>query len=125
LENYSTEGSIGDIYHSKEYFFRNYEAMQRDFKVFVYRGGNPTTCYDPKDKLKSIYASEHYFFMNLIDSQFLTNDPHKAHLFFIPISCHRIGGKVCAPIHFSIVYCSFVLSMLQYKIRDFDMFSGL
>jgi len=94
LENYSTEGSIGDIYHSKEYFLRNYEAMQRDFKVFVYPGGNPTTCYDPKDKLKSKYASEHYFFMNLIDSQFLTDDPQKAHLFFIPISCHRSGGKV-------------------------------
>ncbi|KAJ6908431.1 hypothetical protein NC651_018756 [Populus alba x Populus x berolinensis] len=77
LENYSTEGSIGDIYHSKEYFLRNYEAMQRDFKVFVYPGGNPTACYDPKDKLRSKYASEHYF-MNLIDSQFLTDDPQKA-----------------------------------------------
>ena len=63
--------------------------------------------------------------MNLIDNQFLTDDPHKAHPFFIPISRRKSGGKVCAPKHFSIVSFSVFLSMLQYKIRDFDNFSGL
>ncbi|CAK7355290.1 unnamed protein product [Dovyalis caffra] len=93
LEDYSTKDSMGDVHHSEAFFLLNYAAMMKDFKIFVYPGGNPTTCYLPKDKLKSKLGSEHYFFMNLIYSRFLTNDPHKAH-FFIPISCLKRGGRV-------------------------------
>ncbi|KAJ6289319.1 hypothetical protein OIU76_025184 [Salix suchowensis] len=92
LDERNGEASIhvGDIYHRDAPFLRNYAAMERDFKVF---GGNATTCYHSTDrKSKSKYATEHYFFMNLRDSRFLTNDPHKAHFFFIPISCQKWGA---------------------------------
>ncbi|KAJ6741077.1 hypothetical protein OIU79_001078, partial [Salix purpurea] len=93
LDERNGEASIhvGDIYHREAPFLRNYAAMERDFKVF---GGNATTCYHSNDhKLKSKYASEHYLFMNLRDRRFLTNDPdHKAHFFFIPISCQIWGA---------------------------------
>ncbi|KAJ6419204.1 hypothetical protein OIU84_029339 [Salix udensis] len=92
IDERNGEASIhaGDIYHREAPFLQNYAAMERDFKVF---GGNATTCYHSTDhKLKSKYASEHYFFMNLRDSRFLTNDPHKAHFFFIPISCQKWGA---------------------------------
>ncbi|CAK7355320.1 unnamed protein product [Dovyalis caffra] len=87
------KNEVGDIYRSKSIFFRNYAAMERDFKIFVYPDGNATTCYHSTDhKLESKYASEHYFFKNLIDSRFLTDDPREAHFFFIPISCGKMGS---------------------------------
>ncbi|CAK7355300.1 unnamed protein product [Dovyalis caffra] len=86
--------SIGSIYHREDFFLPNYATMEEGFKIFVYLGKNPTTCYDPKDKLKRRYASEHYFLKNLIPSSFFTDDPTEAHLFLIPFSCRKTGGRV-------------------------------
>jgi hypothetical protein len=86
--------SIGSIYHREDFFLPNYATMENDFKVFVYPGRDPTTCYDPRDKLKRKYASEHYFLKNLIPSSFFTDDPTVAHLFLIPLSCKKTGGRV-------------------------------
>lgn len=85
--------SIGSIYHREDFFLPNYATMENDFKVFVYPGRDPTTCYDPRDKLKRKYASEHYFLKNLIPSSFFTDDPTVAHLFLIPLSCKKTGGR--------------------------------
>ena len=35
------------------------------------------------------------FFQNISESKFRTEDPDEADLFFIPISCHKMCGKVC------------------------------
>ncbi|CAK7355328.1 unnamed protein product [Dovyalis caffra] len=80
---------IGNIYHREAVFLANYAAMERDFKIFVYSDRRQKKCYNPKDKLKSNYASEHHFLKNLIPSRFFTDDPTKAHLFFIPFSCQE------------------------------------
>jgi hypothetical protein len=97
LIQYTVQDSTDDIHHSRAFFLLNHEAMEKDFKVFVYPGGNPGTCYhSTNNTLKSSHASEHYFFMNLSDSPFLTKNPQEAHLFFIPISCLPLSDEVCA-----------------------------
>ncbi|KAK1268829.1 putative glycosyltransferase [Acorus gramineus] len=88
-------GSLGghSIYHSKEVFERSYGEMERRFKVFVYPDGDPNTYYQTPRKLTGKYASEGYFFQNIRESRFITDDPEEAHLFFVPISCHKMRGK--------------------------------
>ncbi|KAJ6358765.1 hypothetical protein OIU76_000482 [Salix suchowensis] len=94
LIQYTVQDSSGEVYHSRAIFLLNHEAMEKDFKVFVYPGGNPGTCYDSTNNtVKSNYASEHYFFMNLIESPFLTKNPEEAHLYFIPISCQPLSDE--------------------------------
>ncbi|XVF67294.1 hypothetical protein PTKIN_Ptkin10aG0109500 [Pterospermum kingtungense] len=68
--------------------------MERRFKIFVYPDGDPNTYYHTPMSFSGKYASEGYFFKNIRESsRFLTNDPTKAHLFFIPISCHKMRRK--------------------------------
>ncbi|XWS39792.1 hypothetical protein CRYUN_Cryun18bG0084800 [Craigia yunnanensis] len=67
--------------------------MERRFKIFVYPDGDPNTYYHTPRSLSGKYTSEGYFFKNIRESRFLTNDPEKAHLFFIPISCHKMRRK--------------------------------
>ncbi|KAI9178431.1 hypothetical protein LWI28_026405 [Acer negundo] len=81
------------IYHSEEVFNLNYAEKEREFNVFVYPDGDPNTYYQTQTKLTGKYASEGLFFKNIKESLFLTNDPENAHLFFIPISCHKMRGK--------------------------------
>lgn len=68
--------------------------MEKDFKVFIYPDGDPNTYYQTPRKLTGKYASEGYFFQNIRESRFRTDDPDRAHLFFIPISSHKMRGKV-------------------------------
>ena len=85
----------GDVYHLPQIFELNYAEMERRFKVYIYPDGDPNTFYQTPRKLTGKYASEGYFFQNIRDSIFRTHDPNQAHLFFIPISCHKMRGKVC------------------------------
>ncbi|XP_061955991.1 probable glycosyltransferase At5g20260 [Populus nigra] len=88
--------------------------MEKDFKVFVYPGGNPGTCYHSKNNtLKSNHASEHYFFMNLRDSPFLTKNPQEAHLFFIPISCQPLSDEEPLPGYKEKVIKRYVKSLIS------------
>ncbi|GAA0168984.1 hypothetical protein Leryth_012768 [Lithospermum erythrorhizon] len=82
-----------DVFHSPEVFRLNYAEMERKFKVYIYPDGDPNTYYQTPRKLTGKYASEGYFFQNLRESKFVTDDPEQAHLFFIPISCHKMRGK--------------------------------
>ena len=85
---------FSNVYHLPEVFFRNYEEMVKNFKVYVYPDGDPDTYYQTPRKLTGKYSSEGYFFQNIRESAFRTDDPSKADLFFIPISCHKMRGKV-------------------------------
>lgn len=76
-------------------FFRlNYAEMEKNFKVYIYPDGDPNTFYQTPRKLTGKYASEDFFFQNIRESQFRTEIAELAHLFFIPISCHKMRGKV-------------------------------
>ncbi|KAL9247072.1 hypothetical protein vseg_020542 [Gypsophila vaccaria] len=80
-----------DVYHDKEIFLRNYEEMKKNLKIYIYP-------HDKNDSFASSllpvytlepggnYASEGYFKNVLYKSHFLTSDPSKADLFFLPFS---------------------------------------
>ncbi|KAF9603301.1 hypothetical protein IFM89_034650 [Coptis chinensis] len=84
---------LSDLYHSPQVFKLNYEEMEKKFKVYIYPDGDPNTFYQTPRKLTGKYSSEGYFFQNIRESMFTTNDPDEAHLFFIPISAHKMRGK--------------------------------
>jgi hypothetical protein len=88
------ENELSRIYHSPQLFALNYAEMETNFKVYIYPDGDPNTFYQTPRKLTGKYASEGYFFQNIRESRFRTQDPDQAHLFFIPISCHKMRGKV-------------------------------
>ncbi|XP_024522746.1 probable glycosyltransferase At5g03795 [Selaginella moellendorffii] len=73
-----------EIFHVADVFQEDYEQMEQQLKVFVYPDPVVYT------KLAGKYASEGYFFRNLMESRFVTTDPEKAQLFFVPISCARL-----------------------------------
>jgi hypothetical protein len=82
------------VYHSPEAFAAGYAEMERSFKVYIYPDGDPKTFYQTPRKLTGKYASEGYFFQNIRESRFRTQDPDSADLFFVPISPHKMRGKV-------------------------------
>ncbi|VAI56818.1 unnamed protein product [Triticum turgidum subsp. durum] len=85
--------SLPSVYHSPEAFAAGYAEMERSFKVYIYPDGDPKTFYQTPRKLTGKYASEGYFFQNIRESRFRTEDPDKADLFFVPISPHKMRGK--------------------------------
>ncbi|XP_031247202.1 probable glycosyltransferase At5g03795 [Pistacia vera] len=103
----------GEIFHSPEAFKLDYEQMEREFKVFVYPDGDPNTYYQTPRKLSGKYASEGYFFQNIRESQFLTNDPNSANLFFIPISCHKMRGKGVSSGNMTTIVTEYVESLIS------------
>ncbi|PIA56249.1 hypothetical protein AQUCO_00700529v1 [Aquilegia coerulea] len=104
-----------DIYHVPEVFKFNYAAMEKNFKVFMYPDGDPNTFYQTPRKITGKYASEGYFFKNIRESHFLTDDPDQAHLFFIPISCHKMRGKGTSYDNMTIIVDEYVqLLMMKY-----------
>ncbi|PIA56251.1 hypothetical protein AQUCO_00700529v1 [Aquilegia coerulea] len=89
--------------------------MEKNFKVFMYPDGDPNTFYQTPRKITGKYASEGYFFKNIRESHFLTDDPDQAHLFFIPISCHKMRGKGTSYDNMTIIVDEYVqLLMMKY-----------
>ncbi|XLR45730.1 hypothetical protein HN51_029833, partial [Arachis hypogaea] len=72
------------VFHSPEAFRLDYEKMEKELRVFVYPDSDPETYFHTPRKLTGKYSSKGYFF---------TADSLQAHLFFIPISCHKMRGK--------------------------------
>ncbi|KAH7511434.1 hypothetical protein JRO89_XSUnG0202700 [Xanthoceras sorbifolium] len=56
-------------------FLPNYQNMVKSFKVFIYTPPQPLLFSTPAESL---------FFSSLLNSSFLTPDPERAHLFFVP-----------------------------------------
>ncbi|XP_057992520.1 probable glycosyltransferase At5g03795 isoform X1 [Hevea brasiliensis] len=86
------EPEISDeVFHSPEAFKKDYFEMEKNLKIFLY-----PDCFenghlsDHTEKPSGRYASESYFFKNILEGQFLTKDPNEAHLFFIPFSCLKL-----------------------------------
>lgn len=104
---------FSDVYHSPEVFRLDYGEMEKKFKIYIYPDGDPNTYYQTPRKLTGKYASEGYFFQNIRESQFRTDDPERAHLFFIPISCHKMRGKGTSYENMTIVVKSYVESLIS------------
>lgn len=82
------------VYHDKHIFLEDYKEMKRRFKIYVYphRQDEPfANVLLPVDfEPGGNYASESYFKKVLLKSQFMTNDPNEADLFFLPFSIARL-----------------------------------
>ncbi|CAI9775565.1 unnamed protein product [Fraxinus pennsylvanica] len=77
-------------------FKRSYEWMEYILKVYIYQEGNRPIFHDPH--LIGIYASEGWF-MKLMEEnrQFVTKDPEKAHLFYLPYSARQLKSALYVP----------------------------
>ncbi|KAK7410381.1 hypothetical protein VNO78_01117 [Psophocarpus tetragonolobus] len=73
------------LYRNVSMFRRSYELMEKMLKVYIYQDGDRPIFHEPL--LDGIYASEGWF-MKLMEAnkQFVTGEPGKAHLFYIPFS---------------------------------------
>lgn len=90
----SGKGSNNQVFHDKYIFTEEYKEMNRSFKVFVYPHSKDhpfahallPVDFEPRGN----YASESYFKKALMQSHFITEDPSKADLFFLPFSIARL-----------------------------------
>ncbi|KAG5244255.1 glycosyltransferase [Salix suchowensis] len=73
------------IYRNVSMFRRSYELMEKMLKVYVYQDGEKPIFHQPI--LDGIYASEGWFMKHMeANENFITKDPGKAHLFYLPFS---------------------------------------
>ncbi|KAF2288176.1 hypothetical protein GH714_004959 [Hevea brasiliensis] len=83
-----------EVFHDRDIFLEDYKQMNRSFKIYVYphRRDDPfANALLPVDfEPGGNYASESYFKKILMKSHFITKDPTKADLFFLPFSIARL-----------------------------------
>lgn len=79
-----------NVFHDRDIFLEDYKEMNRSFKIYVYphRKDDPfaNVLLPVKTEPGGNYASESYFKKALMKSHFITKDPTKADLFFMPFS---------------------------------------
>ncbi|KAL1210297.1 putative glycosyltransferase [Cardamine amara subsp. amara] len=86
----------GPLYWNLSMFKRSYELMEKNLKVYVYREGKRPVLHKPV--LKGIYASEGWFMKQLKSSKtFVTKNPRKAHLFYLPFSSKMLEETLYVP----------------------------
>ncbi|KAL2456342.1 Exostosin family protein [Abeliophyllum distichum] len=82
------------LFHDKDFFLDNYKEMNRSLKIYVYPHGRDDPFANvllPVDfEPEGNYASESYFKKVLMKSHFITKNPSKANLFFLPFSIARL-----------------------------------
>ncbi|EYU20438.1 hypothetical protein ABFS82_01G020500 [Erythranthe guttata] len=85
-----------NLYRNFSEFKRSYELMEQTLKVYVYAEGERPIFHQPP--LKGIYASEGWF-MKLLKSskRFVTKNPKKAHLFYLPFSSRNLEITLYVP----------------------------
>ncbi|KAF3659655.1 putative glycosyltransferase [Capsicum annuum] len=74
----------GPMYLNATAFHRSYLEMEKKLKVYVYKEGEPPVYHF--GPCKHTYAIEGYFIQAMEVSKFRTQDPNKAHVYFLPLS---------------------------------------
>ncbi|KAL9254948.1 putative glycosyltransferase [Drosera capensis] len=99
------------IFRNISIFERSYELMELILKIYIYPDGKRPIFHQPH--LMGIYASEGWF-MKLMEEnkQFVTRDPEKAHLFYLPYSARQLQAALY-------VVGSHNLSPLSIFLRDY------
>ncbi|XP_010258844.1 PREDICTED: probable glycosyltransferase At5g03795 isoform X2 [Nelumbo nucifera] len=84
------------LFRNVSIFKRSYELMESILKVYTYKDGARPIFHQPY--LRGIYASEGWF-MKLMEEnrQFVTRDPSKAHLFYLPYSARQLEIALYVP----------------------------
>ncbi|KAL6556623.1 hypothetical protein OROGR_005911 [Orobanche gracilis] len=85
-----------NLYRNFSEFKRSYELMEQTLKVYIYTEGEKPIFHQPP--LKGIYASEGWF-MKLLKSneRFVTKNPKRAHLFYLPFSSRMLEVSLYIP----------------------------
>ncbi|PON97708.1 Exostosin-like [Trema orientale] len=84
------------LFRNVSLFKRSYELMEMILKVYIYPDGTRPIFHHPH--LRGIYASEGWF-MKLMEEnkQFVTKEPEKAHLFYLPYSARQLEMALYVP----------------------------
>ncbi|KAL5718213.1 hypothetical protein ACHQM5_011142 [Ranunculus cassubicifolius] len=84
------------LFRNVSTFKRSYELMESILKVYIYKDGKRPIFHTPH--LRGIYASEGWF-MKLMEEnrQFVTRDPERAHLFYLPYSSRQLEIALYVP----------------------------
>ncbi|CAH8276362.1 unnamed protein product [Arabidopsis lyrata] len=84
------------LFRNLSVFKRSYELMELILKVYIYPDGEKPIFHQPH--LNGIYASEGWF-MKLMESntQFVTKNPERAHLFYMPYSVKQLQTSIFVP----------------------------
>ncbi|CAI9093533.1 OLC1v1029045C1 [Oldenlandia corymbosa var. corymbosa] len=84
------------LFRNLSKFKRSYELMEQTLKVYIYKEGKRPIFHTPV--LKGIYASEGWF-MKLLkgNKKFVTKNPEKAHLFYLPFSSRMLEETLYSP----------------------------
>lgn len=75
---------------------RSYDLMEQTLKIYTYDEGERPIFHEPE--LNGIYASEGWFMKQLQENkQFVTQNPDKAHLYYLPFSSHILQEVLYVP----------------------------
>ncbi|XP_073055354.1 probable glycosyltransferase At3g07620 isoform X1 [Primulina eburnea] len=93
--NYNS-GLYAPLYRHASEFKMSYELMDKMLRVYIYKEGEKPVFHE--SILEGIYASEGWF-LKLLESnkKFVTTDPAKAHLFYIPFSSRQLELTLYVP----------------------------
>ncbi|PHU09332.1 hypothetical protein BC332_21192 [Capsicum chinense] len=92
----SEPGLYAPLFRNLSMFKRSYELMEQTLKIYIYaEGDRPIFHSGPLD---GIYASEGWFIKLLQENKgFVTKNPKKAHLFYLPISFRLLKMTLYVP----------------------------
>ncbi|PHT36809.1 putative glycosyltransferase [Capsicum baccatum] len=82
----------GPCYWNPKAFHRSYLEMEKHFKIYVYEDGEPPVFHYSSSK--GILGIEGILIHQIELSKFRTNDPEKAHVYFLPFSVFSIVSYV-------------------------------
>ncbi|XP_060176974.1 probable glycosyltransferase At5g03795 isoform X2 [Lycium barbarum] len=82
----------GPCYWNPSAFHRSYLEMEKHFKIYVYEDGEPPVFHYSSSE--GILGIEGILINQIELSKFRTNDPEKAHVYFLPFSVYSIVSYV-------------------------------
>ncbi|OAY84924.1 putative glycosyltransferase, partial [Ananas comosus] len=86
----------GPVYRNAHAFHRSYLEMEKLFKVYVYREGEPPIFHD--GPCRSIYSTEGRFIHGMEqENRLRTTDPRLAHAYFLPFSVVKMVKLIYEP----------------------------
>ncbi|GMJ07665.1 hypothetical protein like AT5G25820 [Hibiscus trionum] len=96
LDTKDDSGLYPSLYRNVSMFKRSYELMESMLKVYIYKEGEKPIFH--QGILEGIYASEGWFIKLMeANKRFVTEDPEKAHLFFLPFSSRLLELTLYVP----------------------------
>ncbi|CAI0416610.1 unnamed protein product [Linum tenue] len=102
----------GSVYRNSRAFYQSYVEMEKRMKVYVYKEGEPPIVHD--GPCKDIYTIEGRFIHEMEHGagKFRTEDPERAHVYFMPFSVTWMVKYLYTPL-------SYNLTPLRHFVADY------